>query len=47
MSTAIEKWSWVGAVRTRWAALDRDWKSVVVGATIAALVSVLGLPIPW
>ncbi|ELY83987.1 hypothetical protein [Natrinema altunense] len=45
MSTSIDRWS--NGIRARWTALERDWQSVVVGATIVGLVSVLGLPIPW
>ena len=37
----------VDTVTARWAALERDWKSVAVGATIVALVSALELQIPW
>ncbi|WP_196808418.1 hypothetical protein [Natrinema sp. J7-1] len=47
MSTSIERWRVRNGIRARWAALERDWQSVVVGATIVALVSGLGLPIPW
>ncbi|MBZ6495785.1 hypothetical protein [Natrinema longum] len=47
MSTSISRWPRAGAVRARWAALERDWKSVVVGATIVTLHSVFGVPIPW
>ncbi|MFC4542968.1 hypothetical protein ACFO5R_13655 [Halosolutus amylolyticus] len=35
------------AVRSAWTALERDWRSVVVGAVIVAVVQVLNLGIPW
>ncbi|ELY76220.1 hypothetical protein [Natrinema pallidum] len=47
MSMSIDRWRWSTVIRDRWTALERDWQSVVVGATIVGLVSVLGLPIPW
>ncbi len=34
-------------VTGRWSALERDWKSVIVGGMIVALVSALELQIPW
>lgn len=35
------------SVRARWSALERDWKSVVVGTVIVALVGALEIQIPW
>ncbi|OIB58729.1 hypothetical protein BBD46_06920 [Natrialba sp. SSL1] len=37
----------LAGVRSRWSALERDWQSVVVGATVVALVSLLDVHIPW
>lgn len=33
--------------RSRWEAIDRDWRSVAVGAAIVALVGLLDVRIPW
>lgn len=45
---SIDGWqSTVRAVAVRWAALERDWQSVVVGAVIVAIVAGLGLQVPW
>ena len=37
----------VETVTARWAALERDWQSVVIGAGIVALVWTLEVQIPW
>ena len=37
----------VDAVTDHWRGLERDWRSVLVGATIVALVSLFELRIPW
>ncbi|ELY53406.1 hypothetical protein [Natronolimnohabitans innermongolicus] len=45
---SIDGWrSPVAGVTDRWRGLERDWQSVVVGATIVALVGTLEIPIPW
>lgn len=36
-----------GTATDRWRDLERDWQSVLVGAAIVALVSLLELQIPW
>ena len=41
------RWPTAGALTARWSALERDWKSVVVGAAIVGLVNALELQIPW
>lgn len=33
--------------RSRWEAIDRDWRSVVVGAAIVALIALFELRVPW
>ncbi|SDJ37241.1 hypothetical protein [Natronorubrum texcoconense] len=42
-----EWWSSVDFLAARWSALERDWKSVVVGGVIVALIGALELRIPW
>jgi hypothetical protein len=37
----------VEAARSGWVALERDWQSIVVGATIVATVVVFEVQIPW
>lgn len=37
----------VGAVRTRWRTLERDWQSVAIGAVIVVSVGLFDLQIPW
>jgi len=44
----IERWTrWANGARTVWSSLERDWRSVAVGALIVASVGVLDLQIPW
>ncbi|MFA9416975.1 hypothetical protein [Natrinema sp. HArc-T2] len=45
MST--DRSSQTGVVSSWWSTLDRDWKSVVIGAMIIGVVSGLNLQIPW
>ncbi|QLG49389.1 hypothetical protein [Natrinema halophilum] len=40
-------WSNIGIVIDRWSALERDWKSVVVGGAIVVLGMAFELQIPW
>jgi len=37
----------VAAGVARWAALDRDWKSVVVGTGVVAVLVALDVRLPW
>ena len=41
------RWPTADGLTARWSALERDWKSVVVGAAIVGLVNALGLQVPW
>ncbi|WP_440770666.1 hypothetical protein [Natronorubrum sp. DTA28] len=37
----------VDSLTARWWTLERDWKSVVVGGVIVALIGALELQVPW
>ncbi|WP_275039962.1 hypothetical protein [Natronorubrum sulfidifaciens] len=37
----------LGAIRSYWTALERDWQSVAVGAVIVALTVGFEIQIPW
>ncbi|EMA36373.1 hypothetical protein [Natronobacterium lacisalsi] len=37
----------LAAVRSRWRSLERDWRSVAVGAAIVTATVALDLQIPW
>ncbi|WP_306053133.1 hypothetical protein [Natronococcus wangiae] len=42
---SLERWKrGITAVRSRWTDLERDWRSVVVGATIVALAGTVRIP---